>query len=148
VGLPCRTLFPFFDVRLAAHVWRSLHFPWRADKQLLRAAMRERLPREVLRRAKTPLYTPALHPRTDDPLYRLALLPEARRFRVKLLSGERIGDYVDVARARSLVESPLPRGNAPLDNCFPLAHWLHAMTDRPDFSPPTKELRDEPATAG
>ena len=32
-GLPVRSLFPFFDLRLAEHVWATPAYPWRQDKR-------------------------------------------------------------------------------------------------------------------
>ena len=46
---------PFLDVRLARFTLALPVKPWLAEKGLLRAAMKGRLPRRVLRREKTPL---------------------------------------------------------------------------------------------
>jgi hypothetical protein len=127
-GLALTHRFPFFDLRLASFVWQTPLYPWRQDKRLLRQAMRDRLPAPVLERPKTPLYVRNGRVRTDDPAYRLAVLPRMRRWRAGLASGAAIGEYVDVQRMRALVESPMQVPPFPrFENCFTLAHWLQAQ---------------------
>jgi asparagine synthase (glutamine-hydrolysing) len=141
-GLPFKVLFPFFDLRLVQYMWDVPRYPWRPAKRLLREAMRDRLPRAVLRRPKTPLYVPRRRTRADDPLYRLALLPETRRWREELLSGGAISQYVDVQQARILIESPAPRrGMSFFENCFTLAYWLRSVSDAPAHLTTSKEAR-------
>jgi asparagine synthase (glutamine-hydrolysing) len=124
-GLPIRTLFPFFDLRLAQQVWATPQVPWRPDKRLLREAMRGRLPDEVLMRPKTPLYAPTRRSATRDPRYRIALVPEVRQARLDLLSVPAIEEYVQVERARVLIESPPQGWTFPMpENCSTLAYWL------------------------
>jgi asparagine synthase (glutamine-hydrolysing) len=143
-GLPVKSLFPFFDLRLARYVWETPPFPWCQDKRLLRDAMCGRLPEEVLRRPKRLLYVPKRGPDTDDPRYRLALLPETRRSRSEVLSGRAIGEYVQVERARTLIESPPRRVTLPLgENCFTLAYWLRYGLNEPD--PPAIKEREHAA---
>jgi asparagine synthase (glutamine-hydrolysing) len=141
-GTPSRALFPFFDLRLVEYLWDIPRYPWRPGKRLLREAMRDRLPRAVLRRPKTPLYVPGRRTRADDPLYRLALLPETRRWREELLSGEAICEYVDVRQARKLIESPEPRrGPWFFEHCFMLAYWLQSVFGAAANPPARKEAR-------
>lgn len=52
---PLKVRFPFFDVRLLNFVLTIPPLPWLHKKYLLRAAMREMLPKAVVERAKTPL---------------------------------------------------------------------------------------------
>jgi asparagine synthase (glutamine-hydrolysing) len=57
---PVEVRYPFFDLRLVRFLLGVPGVPWSHDKQLLRAAARSRLPREVCVRPKTPL--------SDDPV--------------------------------------------------------------------------------
>ncbi len=52
--LPLEVRHPLFDLRLQRFFLRLPMFPWCADKELLRVAMRDRLPKEILRRPKAP----------------------------------------------------------------------------------------------
>jgi asparagine synthase (glutamine-hydrolysing) len=141
-GIPARVLFPFFDLRVVQFVWEIPRYPWRPDKRLLREAMGDRLPRPVLRRPKTPLYVPRRGTRASDPRYRLALLPETRRWREELLFESAIGEYVDMQQARMLIESPGPRSKAWFfEQCFMLAHWLRAGSEAPGTLSTPKEAR-------
>jgi asparagine synthase (glutamine-hydrolysing) len=126
-GLPLRILYPFFDLRLVEYVWGTPPFPWRYDKHLLREAMRGRLPETVRRRPKTPLYVVGGSDGCDDPRYRLARRRTTKQQRRELISTPALAEYVDVERARSLIEKPAPIWSLPaFDACFPLAHWLEA----------------------
>jgi asparagine synthase (glutamine-hydrolysing) len=141
-GLLARALFPFFDLRLVQYVWELPTHPLRADKRLLREAMRGRLPEAVLQRPKTPLYAARGRVHRDDPSYLLALLPETRRWRLELISDPAIGEYVDVERAKSLIDSPVPRRTVPsFENCFALAHWLQSGPAARGRPHPRKETR-------
>ena len=57
---PVEVRYPFFDLRLVRFLLGVPGVPWSHDKELLRAAARSRLPREVCARPKTPL--------SDDPV--------------------------------------------------------------------------------
>jgi asparagine synthase (glutamine-hydrolysing) len=125
--LPMRTLYPFFDVRLATFVWETPAFPWRSGKHLLRAAMQHRLPRVILDRPKTPLFAGTGRPDPANPEYRLALEPAVRRWRRELMTAPALAEFVAVHEALARVEAPVPAGMPPLfDNCLALAHWLYA----------------------
>ena len=52
--LPAEVRFPFVDLRLVRYLLQVPALPWGIDKNLLRLAMRDRLPTEVLRRPKAP----------------------------------------------------------------------------------------------
>ncbi len=135
-GIPLHVTFPFFDVRLARFVREVPDDPLLGGKRLLREAMGGRLPAEVLDRPKTLLWAARGHRR--DPLRGLALEPEMRRGRQRLLDTPRIGEYVDVQRARAIVEAPAPRSTMPrFDNVFVVAQWLGASVQPPSL--PAKE---------
>jgi asparagine synthase (glutamine-hydrolysing) len=53
--LPLEVRHPLFDLRIQRFFLRLPMLPWCADKELLRVAMRGRLPVEILRRPKTPV---------------------------------------------------------------------------------------------
>jgi hypothetical protein len=124
-GMRFKTLFPFFDVRLARCVWEAPSHPWRHDKRLLRDAMEGHLPVEVLERPKTPLYVGIQNDHADNPRVQIALRPDTRRWRSELMTTARISAYVDVDQVRRLMESPSPNLAFPfVENSFTLAHWL------------------------
>ncbi len=54
-GIQLETRAPFLDLRLLKFLFRLPPLPWCMRKELTRQAMRDRLPREILKRAKTPL---------------------------------------------------------------------------------------------
>jgi asparagine synthase (glutamine-hydrolysing) len=54
-GAPVEARYPFLDLRLVSFVLSVPSVPWAHDKELVRAAMRGRLPDEVLTREKAPL---------------------------------------------------------------------------------------------
>jgi Asparagine synthase len=129
-------------------VWETPSYPWRQDKRLLRDAMSGRLPEAVLRRPKTLLYDSKGRVDRDDPRYRLAVLPEIRRWRAELISDVAIGEYVHVERVQALIESPVPRVTLPsIENCFTLAYWLRFGLGVPSSPPTIKETHDAPDAA-
>lgn len=54
-GVPVDVRHPFFDLRLVNYLLALPRLPWCSDKQLLRDAARDYLPREVRLRRKSPL---------------------------------------------------------------------------------------------
>jgi hypothetical protein len=129
-GLPYRTLFPFFDLRVAQYAWAAPVDPWHQSKLLLREAMRERLPAEILERPKTLAFVLTKGSREDSPAYQVALRPESRRIRAELLSSAPVGEYLDLTRARQLVESPVPGSMKPsFDESLLLAAWLRSVSE-------------------
>ena len=54
-GVPLDVRYPFLDLRLVSFMLGVPSVPWMHDKELMRLAMRGRLPGEVLRRPKVPL---------------------------------------------------------------------------------------------
>lgn len=101
---------PFLDLRVLEFMLSVPPIPWGWKKQLVREAMKDRLPPEVLARQKTPL---ALYP--DVVMVRKQGLPE-------LLGKSRLAPYVDVARLPALdaPEAELYAATA----VHALDHWL------------------------
>lgn len=101
---------PFLDLRVLEFMLSVPPVPWAWEKQLLREAMRGRLPRQVLTRKKTPLArSPLAHIVGEVGLPSLAL-------------GSRLAPYVDLARLRS---ADLPGSNfRNLIAVYALDHWL------------------------
>jgi asparagine synthase (glutamine-hydrolysing) len=54
-GIPIETRFPFYDLRLLNFLLALPRLPWCCDKQLLREAGRDMLPKDVRLRRKSPL---------------------------------------------------------------------------------------------
>ncbi len=132
-GLPLRVCFPFFDLRLARLVWEWPGDPLLVGKRLLREAMRDRLPGEVLERPKTLLWVHGAGQR--DPRVVLAREAQTRRMRQGLLDAPGIGEYVDVERARSIVAAPDARSVLPrYENFLLVALWLATSARRPPSS--------------
>ncbi len=132
-GLPLRVAFPFFDLRLARFVSQAPDDLLLAGKRLLREAIGSRLPAEVLDRPKTLLWVD--RGRGRDPLRGLALEPEMRHRRRLLLDAPLIGEYVDVKRAGTIVDSPVSRATLPRsENLFVVAQWLAASAQPPSVA--------------
>ncbi|MGF1477876.1 MAG: asparagine synthase-related protein [Cyanophyceae cyanobacterium] len=82
---PIEVRFPFLDLRLLSYLLALPPLPWCVGKQLLRVAMKGKLPPEVLQRPKTPLVGSPLAQHLHqgpNPWQHLAQLP--------------IRDYVDI----------------------------------------------------
>ena len=148
-AVPMRALYPFFDVRLTTFVWETPAFPWRPEKRLLRAAMRDRLPQVILERPKTLLFAGTSRSDTANPRYRLALEPATRRWRTTLLTAPALAEFVDINEAHAQVEAPVPAITIPsFDNCLALAHWLYweggavASTKRATLRAEYQHVRD------
>jgi asparagine synthase (glutamine-hydrolysing) len=101
---------PFLDLRVLGFMLSVPPVPWAREKLLMREAMRGRLPREILRRRKTPL---ALSPLVETiRLHGLGDRPSASR-----LTG-----YVDMRRLPAA-----PSAEAPLEALIAvhaLDHWM------------------------
>jgi asparagine synthase (glutamine-hydrolysing) len=85
VGAAVEMRHPFIDLRLLRYMLAVPGIPWCRDKYLVRRAMRNVLPAEVLKRPKTPL--------TSDPQWHDALrigLPALR-------PADGLGKYVDIS---------------------------------------------------
>jgi asparagine synthase (glutamine-hydrolysing) len=113
---PVEVRHPFFDVRLVTYLLAIPPVPWCADKQLLRAAMRGRLPEGIRLRPKTPL---AGAPEAE--LARAGTAPRAEDFNAH----PRLARYVD--------QRAIPKVSGDGDalrvwqNLRPLSlnYWLH-----------------------
>lgn len=103
---------PFLDLRVLQFMLSVPPVPWAWEKELLRDAMRDRLPAEVLARRKTPL----------------AQWPLAGKLREHglpdLSSNRRLGPYVDVARLSAAQPSDAELWSVLAVHA--LDHWLEA----------------------
>ena len=127
VGLEVRV--PFLDHRLVEYVFNT---PWEyktfdgREKSLLRAAVADLLPRQVLARRKSP------YPMVRDPAYRAALTAQVARL---LANGSPAADLLDLGTVRRLLLEPsggtdLPRfPREGLELVLDLDQWLR--THRP-----------------
>ncbi|MEU7040846.1 asparagine synthase (glutamine-hydrolyzing) [Streptomyces varsoviensis] len=119
-GLEVRV--PFCDHRLVEYVfnvpWAMKSFDGR-EKSLLRAAVRDLLPKPVLERVKTP------YPATQDPGYELLL----RRELAEVLADRDapVRDLLDLDRARTTAGRPVGAVSRPYDRgSLELVLWLNA----------------------
>jgi hypothetical protein len=87
--------FPFFDTRLVDWAVGVPSAPWFIDKEVIRAALRGRVPEEVRLRPKTPL--------VDEP--RFALRREHRRALETILDVEEVRSWIDVDACREALRS-------------------------------------------
>jgi asparagine synthase (glutamine-hydrolysing) len=132
-GLLLRTRFPYFDLRLLRFLDTVPATPWLAHKLLLRAAMRQRLPPEVLARRKQGLrgHPRLIHLQRHGP----------RRWMRDLLALDALSPYVDRAAAESALAAPEALDRTTLfrlEQIWSLALWLRnrpgrrsASADRP-----------------
>ncbi len=95
---PRETRHPFFDLRLVRFALRLSPLPWCLDKHLLRSAMQDRLPRQVVQRPKTPLSANPQRP--IAPLVGPASIDRLSR------SGDLVKRYGDLGQAVSLFLDP------------------------------------------
>jgi asparagine synthase (glutamine-hydrolysing) len=91
---PVELRYPFFDVRLVSLALTLPSYPWCVNKEILRRAMRGRLPEEVRLRPKSPLAADAtaVHGRWT--------VPEAAR---AIEAVPAMARYVDVRKFESMV---------------------------------------------
>ena len=112
--LPLEVRHPFIDVRLVDYLLSIPALPWCSRKRILREAMKDRLPRAVLHRPKTPL--------TSDPALQLA-----RRAGVRWLDHfevtPQLTRFVNLSSRRSPVEET-PNALWANLRVFALNHWL------------------------
>lgn len=123
-----RSLFPFFDLRLASFVWEIPAKYRGPDKRLLRQAMIGRLPESVLRRPKAVLDGGRRHSGTHPGLL-LASRPEFQSSRVNWLSAPALAAYIDASRATERIHTPLHGYDQRFANCLLLAQWLYREND-------------------
>jgi asparagine synthase (glutamine-hydrolysing) len=131
-GLEVRV--PFCDHRLAQYVFNA---PWSfktfdgREKSLLRAAVRDLLPRSVIERRKSP------YPSTQDPGYEIALREQLDRLLLERTSP--VLDLLDLDRARAVLGTEL--GAVSLDGSrrsieltITLHEWLTRSEARLDLA--------------
>jgi asparagine synthase (glutamine-hydrolysing) len=113
--LPLDVRHPFIDIRLVDYVLSIPTRPWCVNKHLLRQAMKDRLPRAIVDRPKTPL--------AGDPVLQLS-----RRASVRWLDTFQVTPqltrFVNLKSRRSLAEEETPNDVWANVRLFALNHWL------------------------
>ena len=106
---------PFIDVRLVEYLLAIPAAPWCVNKHILRAAMKDRLPVDVLNRPKTPL--------AGDPALQLT-----RNRSVRWLDSFEVNPqlrvFVDLKKRRSIADELTPDGLWASLRVFALNYWL------------------------
>jgi asparagine synthase (glutamine-hydrolysing) len=106
---------PFMDVRLVEFLSSIPVRPWRVNKQILRLAMKDKLPNSVLNRLKTPL--------ASDPALQLV-----RRGSVRCLDSFEVSPqlrtFVNLNRRRSVADEETSDGLWANLRIFALNYWL------------------------
>jgi len=122
-GIPIRIVYPYFDRRVVELLFAFPPMPWFADKDLLREAMKGRLPDEVRLRPKTPL--------AGDPL-RIVMRRSTVRLRGVLEDAPEMTDLIDAGKLLGYLEMGKGDGGSDLFAAFPfcLAKWLSARERR------------------
>jgi len=120
LGLAIESVYPFFDSRLMDFLLR-VPAPLLWKKSLLRRAMRDLLPSEVLRRPKTPLGLSALPNRRQPQV-------QARQHRI-IAAAPMLADYTNLAVLRRCIDQPQTGTSAPLFFAEQLAFWLGTATN-------------------
>ena len=121
LGLAIESVYPFFDSRLMDVLLR-IPAPLLRNKALLRRAMRNLLPSEILQRPKTPLGMTALPTRRQPQV-------QARQQRI-LANAPMLADYTNTAVLRRCMDQPQTGTSGPLFFAEQLAFWLGtARTD-------------------
>lgn len=124
IGVPLEYRNPFLDVRVVRFLLRVPPMPWFAEKEILREAMRGRLPEEVRMRRKTPL--------TDDPTHVL-MSRQADELALRIETCETLDLYLDRKRAAETLRSPQRTPFQSYLLAFPvsLALWLPSAARDP-----------------
>lgn len=113
--LPLELRHPFIDVRLLRFVLSLPVVPWCINKHILHRALKDRLPRAILKRPKTPLASdPALH------LVKRASVRCLDRFDVN----PQLTHFVNLNRRRAIVDEQTSDGRRANLRVFALNHWL------------------------
>jgi len=126
-GILVEQTHPFLDVRLVTYLLALSPIPWFVNKLILRVAMRPYLPRDILKRPKTPL--------TKDPL---SVRFQEFKSQVEdiLLEATELEDYIN----REVLLSCIGKATQPQEiwrylRPFSLMHWLrHPRTKDPFFA--------------
>ncbi len=119
LGLPIESFYPFFDSRLMDFLLR-VPAPLLRKKSLLRRAMRNLLPPEVLRRPKTALGLSSLPNRRQPQT-------QARQRRI-VANAPMLADYANIAVLRRCIDQPQTGTSAPLFFAEQFAFWLSTAT--------------------
>jgi asparagine synthase (glutamine-hydrolysing) len=115
LGLAIESVYPFFDSRLMDLLLR-VPAPLLWKKSLLRLAMRNLIPPEILQRPKAPLGMSAL-PTLRQPQV------QARQQRI-LANAPMLADYANMAVLRRCMDQPQAGTSGPLFFAEQLAFWL------------------------
>ena len=114
-GIDVDTRYPFLDIRLVEYMMSVPPLPWCVDKRLLRVAMHDWLPAELVNRPKTPL--------GGDPLRALLPLSEISRI-TKADSAPGIERFVDVRVLADCSTSPAADDVWAIARALSLNYWL------------------------
>ncbi|HET9479869.1 MAG TPA: asparagine synthase C-terminal domain-containing protein, partial [Pyrinomonadaceae bacterium] len=112
--LPLEVRHPFMDVRLVEYLLSIPVKPWRLNKNILRRAMKGRLPDSIIDRPKTPL--------AGDPALQLSWRAGVR-WRDKFEVTPQLTRFVNLSRGRSTAEETPNELWANL-RLFAFSHWL------------------------
>jgi asparagine synthase (glutamine-hydrolysing) len=102
MGAPVELRAPFLDQRLLRYLLQVPPIPWCADKELLRFAMRGRLPEEIRSRPKTPLLGDAISIFVENGSWSPVPLPVQNRALRAFVNWQRLDATVRRARASNL----------------------------------------------
>ena len=97
MGTPIEYRNPYLDVRVVRYVLRVPPMPWFAEKELLRASMRGRLPEEVRTRRKTALRVDPTH---------VLMTRQADELAAIVQSCEALEPFVDRKLAAEAIRNP------------------------------------------
>jgi len=121
---------PFFDLRLLRFLLGIPAIPWCVNKELLRRAMRGRIPESVRTRPKSPLPGFPVHPLPDA---RFRLLAGQLRATPELERFVHVEPLVQILAAREAID-PIA-----LDQALPalgIAEWLRTRATNPNLGSP------------
>jgi asparagine synthase (glutamine-hydrolysing) len=118
LGLPLESSQPFFDSRIMNSLV-DVPPPWLRNKSLLRHAMRNVLPAEILRRPKTSLGLASLPDRQQ---------PEVRARQHRLIGRvSTLAEFANIAVLRRCIDQPQTGTSAWLQFAEQLAFWLGSV---------------------
>jgi asparagine synthase (glutamine-hydrolysing) len=121
-SFPLRVRFPFFDLRLLQYLSSVPPMPWFERKNLLRVAMRERLPQIVLQRPKTTL---------GGNLHTLLQQQGVQPWMPELLSTPALVKYVDKAAWLHAASEGTPSAYVQSGPLFTFAYWFRHKYQSP-----------------
>ena len=106
---------PFIDVRLIEYLLAIPPVPWCVNKHILRIAMKDRLPAEVINRPKTPL--------AGDPTLQL-VRDSSVRWLDSFEVNPQLKSFVNLSLRRSIANELTPDGRWASLRIFALNYWL------------------------